>query len=169
MMLMTGLCWYWMSVCLSNHHPGPFSSITHSLTFMPIFRNLILHFGYPRSPNLQYIWVYSSIVSPTPFYEMEINAWDFSFFFLLTKDLQKKSQCQIQRLPKLLIHQIILAMRGFWGHEHRTNGPRPEIGQEKCFMCPNQTSTICCCMLLSIQKDQFATINIINIFATTTF
>lgn len=128
-----------------------------SLTFMPVFRNLILHFGYPRSPNLQYIWVYSSIFSPTRFYEMEINAWDFSFFFLLTKDLQKKSQCQIQRLPKLLIHQIILAMRGFWGHEHRTDWPRPEIGQEKCFMCPDQTSTIFCCTLLSIQKDQFAT------------
>ena len=69
-------------------------------------------------------------------------------FSLLTKDLQKKSQCQIQRLPKLSIHQIILAMRGFLGHEHRTNSPRPEIGQEKCFMCRNQTSTMFCCIVI---------------------
>ncbi len=80
--------------------------------------------------------------SPTQIYaEMKISAWDFSFFFFFrTKDLQKKSQCQIQRLPKLLIHQIILAMTGFWGHQHRIDWPRPEIGHEKRFMYSDQKS-----------------------------
>lgn len=152
MMLMNGQSWLLLQKCSAGVEWVCVSTIT---TLDPFHSSLSCLYSETSSYT-------SGILDPQSSVHLSVlqhrftnsNLWNgnqclrFQLFFLLTKDLQKKSQCQIQRLPKLLIHQIILAMRGFWGHEHRTDWPRPEIGQEKCFMCPNQTSTMFCCIVI---------------------